>query len=541
MKKLQKMIVLAVAAAMSISLLAGCGGSSSGGAEAAAPAESAGTEQAAEAAAPAGGGNGVLDVGFGYAIDSMTPFRSNTGRDQYVFKLMYEQLGVFDENQKLQPWVAKSWSTEDNLIYSVEIWDNVMDSAGNHITADDIVWFIEESIARGLKPCFSKIASVEKTGDYSFTMTMSMDQIGAFDTVMSDIFVISKAAFEASSDEFATSFVSTSMYSCTDFQASSVISFEKRADYWQDPANLPACVNFVADKVCYHYIGEASQMGIALETNVIDVAVQMDLTTAVQYVDNSEYTVEQVPGNQGWTRFFSGADSRNISSDVNLCKAIATAIDNEAMITALCSGYGVVMADVCSPKHIGYNPEWENNLYYTYDPEKAKEYLAASNYNGEELVILCGSSTMLTRMAQMIQGYCDQVGIKIKINSVDAAQLTAIRLDGNQYDMFINTIGGAYCADHWAIRYDPAAYELGDGTARHDTTLGEMLYKTWTVDGYTTENINAVHDYILENGIAYGLIDPITFCVWRNASGMTNEVKEYAGYINPACSTWTNY
>lgn len=539
-KNWKKRLSLLLALTMVAALLSGCGGGNGDSAG-----DTSGGSQTSQgggstAAAPTGGGDGILDVGMGYAIDSMTPFRSNTGRDQYVMKLMYEQLGVFDENQQIVPWGAKGWTTEDNLTYNIELWENITDSAGNHITADDVVWFIEESMNRGLKPCFSKIASVEKTGDYTLSVTMTMDQIGAFDTMISDVFLVSKAAFEASADEFATSFVSTSMYVCTGFEAGSTMSFEKRADYWQDPANLPACVNFVVDKVCYHTITEASQMGIALETGVVDVVVQMDLTTGVQYLDNPAYTVEQVPGNQGWTLFFSGHDSKNIASDVNLCRAIATAIDNESMITALCSGNGVVMADVCSPRHIGYNTDWENNLYYQYDVEKAKEYLAASNYNGEELTILCGSSTLLTRMVTMIQGYCAAVGINIKINSVDAAQLTAIRLDGSQYDMFINTIGGTYCADHWAIRYDPAAYEGGDGTSRHDTTLGDMLYKTWTVDGYTQENIDAVHDYILDNGVAYGLIDPNTFCVWRNDAGLENEVLEFAGYINPACSTWNN-
>lgn len=485
-------------------------------------------------------GDGVLDIGMSFAIDSMTPFRANTGRDQYIWKLVYEQLGVFDENQQLVPWAAKGWETKDNLTWDIEIWDNITDAAGNHITADDIVWFIEESKARGLKPCFAKVASVEKTGDYSLSVTMTMDQVGAFDTMCSDVFIVSKAAFEASPDEFATAPVSTAMYNLVNFQASSTYAFEMRENYWQDPANLPDCVRFIVPKVTYHTINEASQMGIALETSVIDVAVQMDLTTAVQYVDDKNFTAEQVPGNQGWTLFFSGADSRNISKDVNLVKAICSCIDNNGMITALCSGYGVVMSDVCSPMHIGHNPDWDNNLYYPVDLKAAKDYLAQSNYNGEELVLLTSSATFVSRMAQMIQAFCSQIGVKIKINAVDMAQLTAIRLDGNQYDMFINTIGGTYCADHWAIRYDPNAYELGDGTARRDMTLGELLYKTWTVDGYTQENIDAVHDYILSNGIAYGLIDPTTFCVWRNAAGLENEVKEFCGYINPACSTWNN-
>ncbi len=88
-------------------------------------------------------------------------------------------------------------------------------------------------------------------------------------------------------------------------------------------------------------------------------------------------------------------------------------------------------------------------------------------------------------MAQMIQAYCGAVGINVELNSLDIAGVMAIRLDGSQYDMFINTIQGPFLADHWSIRYDPAAYSTGDGTSRHDYELAELLYKTWTVEGYT--------------------------------------------------------
>ena len=47
------------------------------------------------------------------------------------------------------------------------------------------------------------------------------------------------------------------------------------------------------DKLKYHTISEASQQGVALETGVVDVVIQMDLTTAPQYIDNAEYVVEQ--------------------------------------------------------------------------------------------------------------------------------------------------------------------------------------------------------------------------------------------------------
>ena len=105
--------------------------------------------------------------------------------------------------------------------------------------------------------------------------------------------------------------------------------------------------------------------------------------------------------------------------------------------------------------------------------------------------------------------------------------------------MTINTISATYLADHWSVRYDPAAYATGDATSRHDETLAELLYTAWTPDGYTEENIDAVHYYLKDNAIAYGMCNPKVFTIWRTDIGVENEVKELAGYIAPAASTYS--
>ncbi len=89
-------------------------------------------------------------------------------RESPYLKNMYEFLGVrANSDLEMEPWAAKSWSTEDNMTYEIEIWDNMTDSAGNHITASDIVWFMEESKERALNPTWTKVESGADRGLYS--------------------------------------------------------------------------------------------------------------------------------------------------------------------------------------------------------------------------------------------------------------------------------------------------------------------------------------------------------------------------------------
>lgn len=523
-------------------LLTACGGgTTSSGATGESGSSSASNASTGTATAPTGGGDGVLDVGYTTTPDSLTPFRPETNRDAPYMNLMCESLAVVNSNKELEPWIATDWSTEDNgFTYTININQGVTDSAGNAITASDIVWFISTAKEKALKPVFAKVESVIQTGDYSLEVKLTSNIVGTFEKILVDTYAISQTAFEASSDEFGSVLISTSPYEVTDFTANSILTMELRDDYWQDINNLPESVRPMVEIISFHAIPEASQMGIALETGVIDIAMRVDTSTGVQFVGNENYTVELTDGTQGWQLFFSGADTSVCANDVNLRQAICYAIDANGLVTGLCAGYGTPMHDAHSSTLIGYNTEWENEEYYPYDVEKAKELLEKSGYNGETLSILATSASFSQRLAQMIQSYLLQIGINVELNIVDMALYTSMRLDGTQYDMVINTVGGIYLPDAWSIRYDPAAYASGDATSRHDYDLADLLYATWTPDGWTQENIDKVHEYLRDSAIVYGMVNPQTMTIWRNDIDLQNEVKETAGYIAPAASTYGN-
>lgn len=480
----------------------------------------------------------TINIGYGTAIDSLTPFRSNTGRNSPYLMQLYETLGVLTEDLELVPYVAKQWHTEDNgYTYEIEIWDYVYDSAGNHITSSDIVWFINESKAKALKPVFAKVASAEVVDDYVLTLSLTDNIVGTFDTLMMDIYVMSEEAYKSSPDEFGSTCVSTSPYLCTSFVPSASISFERRDDYWQDISLLPECVRPLVKNVNYMIILEAFQLGVALETGTVDAVIDIASSTGAQFVNNNSVTIDLSDGPQGWQIFFSGDDSSILANNEALRQAICYAIDENGLITAMTSGFGTQMWDVCSPRIIGFNRDWMEEDYYSYDPDKARELIKESGYNGETLVLLSTSSAFASRLAQILQNYLLAVGINVSLNSVDMALYTAIRLDGSKYDMTINTVGGTSLADVWSIRFDPAAYSAGDATGRNDYVLAEMLYSTWTEEGWTEENINAVHNYIKESAIAYGLVNPQVFTIWNNNLNMEKVVKGgISGYVMfPSC------
>ncbi len=475
-----------------------------------------------------------ITVGSSVGWDTLCPFRSNVANDAKEWMtIVYESLGYIDGENKLAGWVAKDWNSTDNgVTYDISIYDYVYDSAGNHITSSDIVWFVNMAKEKALKPNFKYVESVEALDDYTVKVTFNNTLVGVFETFMTDAFAVSQKAYEEQGDDFVNSCISTSPYKVTSFISGATAVFEKRDDYWQKEELLPEQLHANADKVTLQTISEASQLGIALETGVIDFAADFAPSTAVQFEDNPDYVLQAGQSRVAWQIYFSGADEKAVANDKYLRQAICYAIDNELLINAILEGYGEEMHDAASTYAMGYQDEWYGEEYYPYDTEKAKECLLKSNYNGEELVLLCNSTRK--NVAEIIQGCCAAVGIKIKLNVADMALLTVIRLDGTQYDMFINQVGGITLANYWNTRFDARSYKTGDATSRKDYVLADLIAEASTLEGFTSLNINKVHNYIKDEAYGYGMYQPQYLSVWRSNIRITKVVNDCIDTIIPS-------
>ena len=75
----------------------------------------------------------------------------------------------------------------------------------------------------------------------------------------------------------------------------------------------------------------------------------------------------------------------NPLTDANLRKAMVTAIDRDGIVKALWGDATLVPTPFNFPEYGEYfDPE--RKARYTYDPERAREFLAMTDYDGQELV-----------------------------------------------------------------------------------------------------------------------------------------------------------
>lgn len=522
-KAFTKILSGCLAAVMAFSLTAcqGNSGGASGSETQASTSDTVSTEpvQVTELPEATGIVKDSLNIGTTALWATLSPFQTTNNQYGPFVKTLYDRLAVVYDGEYV-PQMAESWEVaDDGVTWTVKIHDNITDSEGTLITADDIVWFIQESMDRKLKPQFNKIAEVSKVDDYTFNVVMKEPVVGTFELVLAAVYGVSEEAFKASSDEFASTVVSSGPYKVVEFVPGSHLTLELRDDYWNKDADNPALQNNVKN-LTYTVITEASQQQIALETGSVDCFESLTASLVSAFDGSPDYDMVTAPSGNGYQMYFSGSSDRFCGRSEDLCKAIAHCIDIDGVIAAAYDGLATPMHSGASEMLIGYNEAWTSEPYFEYDVEKAQEYLKNAGYNGEELVLMSSNEGGMDRLTQLLQGYMAAIGINCKIELLDNALFSASRFDGSQYDMILVSAGGVTITNWWGNRFDMNAYEMGDGTGRRDETLTNMIYDAWTTENYNEERIDDINDYLNEHCYVYGLVNPTVCCVYRTDSGI---------------------
>lgn len=436
----------------------------------------------------------------------------------FIYYNFYETLFDFRNNEYI-PILAKGYTEMDDLHWDVEIYDYIYDTQGNHITADDVVFSLNLLVESGNAFKFNSFESAEKIDDYTvrFTWTSPINSLGALEWPWCRTCIISQKAYEEGN--FTDAPVATGPYQVKEFVSGSYCLLEANDNYWQkdelrDPEHLAN-----VQTIEYDVIAETSQHVIALSTGQIQYSEYIpaenlaDFSDGGQYADGYDVYVTQ---GSGLYMLMCNNYEGKLTEDVNLRKAIYYALDNEAIAAA--TGNTVAAKALGSRFFSDYYASWEENpenYMASCDLEKAKEYLAKSNYNGETLKLLAPSDETIKTMMTMMQALLLQAGINVEIVAEEAALAQTDMLDASKWDLLIAQIGGGSQVGEWNRPMNNTEFGTEYNMAFiADDTLQEKLLSVNSIEGHTEENQTDMVNYILENGYYYAICSPATNAVF---------------------------
>lgn len=489
-----------------------------------------------------------LVIGSVNDIGSMDPGGAMTTGRKTMRTLVYEPLFWQDaENDTLQPVLGKSYESLGDGTYSIEIFDNIYDSEGNHMTADDIIFSVNWHTEDGENPSnYETITELKKTGEYSFEVTFDPEVKGQFESFVSYTMCITEAAWNNSPDGMVAYPVGTGGYKLISDETilGSVYVFEKRDDYWQTDEDYITARNAnYLDTVTVKIITDTATQAVELANGGIDFTTDIATTDRGNFIDANGNALDGYSITYGTNNAFAhlsfNCGDNSPCSDIYLRKAICYAVDAAACAYSVHGSYGSACYAATNPGLGDTDESMSNGDYYGYDVEKAQDLLGQSSYKGETLRLLVQPNATIKPAAVLIQSYCLAIGIDLQLLEYDMAQYRKLENDstGSSFDIKLH---GLTAIDDYVFRSLKELDNRGTKTGNcdlfiKDDKLQELYEASSHVKGDSYASVKALLDYLEEQCYIYGLYyGPKIFIGTDSVTNVTTCMPEdviYSGVI----------
>ena len=444
--KLKKIFSLGLAAAMTASLLAGCGSGNPASSTTAATTGGQAETTAAPAEPAAAGDSGVLYSNGGPTEFFETPWL-NPGTYMYN-KTLYAHLIFADEN--LAPVsgegdLAKSYEmSDDGMTLAFELRDNIFWHDGEAITADDIQWSIEyalkttvlNSVFRSTFEALKGAAAYEDGSAEHIEgiavdgnkITLTFEKVAPDALLTFTQFAPLPKKYLADTDpislqqaKYFQSPIGSGPFMVDEVQMNNYTTLKPFDKYYGGTANFTIHLNPSAGDSDANFVtnAKAGKLDYAYTKNIADVKA-LEGTPGL--------TIDTV--NVRYTRLlylnkFDKKDGKKAPlADERVRQAIAYALDMKSILDGVFEG-AALPANSLTPDGAD-KVDGLNN--YDYNPEKAKELLKEANWdpNTELDVVYYYTDQMTQDLMAIIQQYLAEVGIKMNARLVEGDLATIL-------------------------------------------------------------------------------------------------------------------
>lgn len=458
----------------------------------------------------------TVKIGTKYEWNNMNPYgpinngRSTCGR--YVFEYLFDRAA----DGTLLSCIGKTATDVDEVTTEVEIYDYVRDSAGNHITANDVVYSMNTYISSGHFFNAAYVQNIEVVSDYVIRITLKTPAAGVMTSILSMIPIVSETAYEASGNGMTENPIGTGPYVVTNYISGSELDMTVNEDYWQTDELCATLSHRNIKNVVFVTITEPAQMTIALQTGAIHVAQDIDASELYLFEKGGDYA-DNFNLRKYTARLLRvlcyNCEESNVFNNKLLRQAVSYAIDTDVILKTTYNGNGVTLKTFGSDAYADWKAEWNDVDYYSYNKEKALDLLAQAGYpNGEglpKLRIMSNNTAAYKSVMQIIAAQLADVGIEVEVLAYETALFDTYKNGHEEWDMMVdNFVTQITNAQFWTQRFNEDKYAWG-GTYCHgvgDDQLKALVDAANNTNTASSETTQALKDYIDEDIQIYGLV-----------------------------------
>lgn len=430
--------------------------------------------------------------------------------DSVLYSNVFEGLTRFASDGAIIAGLAKSWDiSADGTEYIFHLRAGVQFHDGTGMNAEDVKFSLDraraEDSTNSQKALFAGITNVAVVD--STTVKVILDKPNGsflFNMAWGDAVIVAPESIEG----IKNNPVGTGAFTFQKWVQGDRIELARNDNYW---GSAPAL-----ESVTFKFIADPTAAFAAVMAQDVDVFTGFPAPENLpQFEADARFQV--LEGSTEGETILSTNNKMPPLDNVKVRKAIAHAIDRQAIIDGAMFGYGTPIGTHFAPHHPDYVDLTGNSEH---DPELAKKLLTEAGFpNGFETTLKLPPPSYARRGGEIIASQLRAVGIQAKISNLEWAQWLEQVFRGKDYGLSIVSHTepmdiGIYARPEYYFQYDNPQFQalMTDLSATTDTAMrSEMLKKA--------QNIIS-EDYV--NGFLFELAfttvaDAKVQGLWKNA------------------------
>ena len=392
---------------------------------------------------------------------------------QGIYQSVFDMFIHQNPDLTFGPGIITEWGwNDDRSQIFMTVREGVKWHDGSPLTPEDVVWSLERAgnpdTGNPIQFIWGKIGNFAIDGnritadvkEYEPTIFKWMSFLTGY--------VLPKAYYEEVGPEgFEAKPVGSGPYMVDRFERNAFVRLKANPDYWGGKPEF--------ETVTIKFVTDAAARVAEIESGNAHVTLEMPYEEYDRLKGGNGISGTDKPISDIGMIFLNDVE---VMTDPNVRMAAALAIDKKTIVDRLLSGYGVPIDTLQTPDYIAYDP----SITVGYDPEKAKELLAASGYSTDNPVRFKIQTTRGFKpkdyeIIQAIVGLWRRVGIKAEIEVYEIAKHFELRaadtLAPAAFYNWGNAVGDPTTSTGFAM-FGPSPHSVWDGQE-----LLEMILPLW--------------------------------------------------------------
>ncbi len=402
----------------------------------------------------------VLRVGFSYDIDGMNPLVNYSGLSWEIFRLNYNFLTWYDEDNRPVPELATAWdASPDGTVWTFTIRDDVTWHDGVPLTARDIAFTYDLILDNQIYFYMSyvkDITEVEAPDDTTLVITSKKPNplmLGLYIPILPEHLWgrIDPKKLETLKDPPT---VGSGPFAIDEVEKGRFVKMSANPDYFAGRPNV--------NTLLFQIYTTEDALVQDYKNGTLDIGVFQ--------VPTSLRSIAGVPGSQTITaptvgfemlafNCWTSPESKGnpLLQDVSIRQAVAAAIDKARIAETSMGGMAQMGTSVLSPAMGDWHWEPPTDRLVAYDPGNAEAILDTAGYTdrdgdgvredakGRKLdfkLVALSDYPAEVNAGKMVVPYLRAVGIKVRLEVMDEAAFSEILYGNGGVDMYIWAWGG---------------------------------------------------------------------------------------------------